>query len=174
MPGATMNVMPSSLPLPQLEFAFEARVEVAPPVIVGPTPHGERRMVPILGGVFEGPSLRGRILPGGADWQIFRRDGVTELYARYLMQTDSGAVIQVINRGLRHGPAEVMDRLRAGLPVDPSLYYFRASTEFEAPGEFEAPSAPLAPELAVLNRSIFIATGERHPAQVVVRFWKLL
>jgi len=155
--------MTSSLP-PQLEFAFEAHVEVAPPVIVGPTQHGERRMVPILGGVFEGPSLRGRILAGGADWQVLRPDGVTELYARYLMETDSGAIVQVINRGLRHGPSEVMERLRAGLPVDPSLYYFRAVTQFEC----------AAPELAGLNRSIFVATGERHPSHVVVRFWKLL
>lgn len=121
-------------------------------------------MVPILGGVVEGPLLRGRVLPGGADWQVLRPDGVTELYARYPLETDSGALVQVINRGLRHGPAEVMERLRAGLPVDPSLYYFRASTEFEA----------AAPELAWLNQAVFVATGERHPAQVVVRFWKLL
>jgi hypothetical protein len=165
-----------------LEFAFEARVEVAPPLVIGPTPHGERRMVPILGGVFEGPGLRGRILAGGADWQILRPDGVTELYARYLMETDSGAIIQVINRGLRHGPGEVMERLRSGLPVDPSRYYFRASTVFEAPqaaaaeapGEFAVTSPGTPHEFAALNRSIFVATGERHPAQVVVRFWKLL
>jgi hypothetical protein len=156
--------MTSSLPSPQLEFVFEARVEVAPPLIIGPTPHGERRMVPITGGVFEGPSLRGRILPGGADWQVLRPDGVTELYARYPMETDSGGIIQVINRGLRHGPLEVMERLRAGLPVDPSQYYFRAVPEFET----------AAPELAWLNRFLFVAAGERHPSQVVVRFWKLL
>jgi hypothetical protein len=156
--------MTSSLPPPQLEFVFEAHVEIAAPLIIGATPRGERRMIPITGGVFEGPSLRGRILPGGADWQVLRPDGVTELYARYPLETDSGAIIQVINRGLRHGPFEVMERLRAGQPVDPLLYYFRAAPEFET----------AAPELAWLNKSLFVATGERHPARVVVRFWKLL
>jgi hypothetical protein len=148
---------------PQLDFAFEARVEVAEAIVIGPTPRGERRMIPILGGEFDGPELRGRILPGGADWQLMRPDGVTELHALYVLETDSGARVQVVNRGLRHGPAEVMERLRAGQPVDPSLYYFRAAPEFET----------AAPELAWMNRALFVATGERHPKRVVVRFWKL-
>jgi hypothetical protein len=155
--------MPDHPTPPPLEFAFEARVEIADPIVVGPTPRGERRMIPILRGEFDGPALRGRILPGGADWQVLRPDGVTELCALYLLETDSGARVQVMNRGLRHGPAEVMNRLRAGEDVDPSQYYFRAAPEFET----------AAPELDWMNRSLFVATGERHPNRVVVRFWRL-
>ena len=148
---------------PKLEFAFEVRVQVAEPVIIGPTPRGERRMVPILGGEFDGPALKGRVIPGGADWQLFRPDGVAELHALYIFETDSGARIQVTNRGLRYGPPEVMERLRAGQPVDPSRYYFRAVPEFEV----------TAPELDWLSRHIFVATGERQPNRVIIRFWKV-
>jgi hypothetical protein len=148
---------------PALEFCFEARVEVADPVVIGPTPRGERRTIPILGGEVEGPALRGRILAGGADWQVLRPDGVTELHALYVLETESGARVQVVNRGLRHGPAEVMERIRSGEEVDPSQYYFRAAPEFET----------AAPELDWMNRALFVATGERHPKRVVVRFWKL-
>lgn len=161
--------MPENLSRPRLEFAFEARVDVAEPVVIGPTPRGERRMIPILGGDFDGPGsrgtpLRGRVLPGGADWQLLRPDGVSELHAIYLLETDSGARIQVVNRGLRHGPADVMERLRAGQPVDSSLYYFRAAPEFET----------AAAELDWMNRSLFVATGERRPNRVIIRFWVLL
>ena len=149
---------------PALDFAFEIRAEVGAPVVIGATPRGERRVIPILGGEFEGPTLRGRVLPGGADWQFLRPDGVTELHALYLLETSSGAIVQVVNRGLRHGPAEVMEQLRAGREVDPSLYYFRAAPEFET----------AASELDWMNRSLFVATGERHATRVVVRIWKLL
>jgi hypothetical protein len=155
--------MPEPPSAPRLEFAFEARAEVGEPIALGLTPRGDRRMVPIVGGSFEGPSLCGRILPGGADWQVLRPDGVTELHAVYILETDSGARIQVTNRGLRHGPPDVMERLRAGQPVDASQYYFRATPEFET----------AAPELSWMNRAVFIVTGERHPASVVLWFWKL-
>src|SRR5947207_15109862 len=76
----------------------------------GHTPYGERRVVDILGGRVEGPRLNGRILPG-ADWQIVRPDGVTDLRARYAGETHSGARILVTSDGLRHGPAEVLAAL---------------------------------------------------------------
>jgi len=148
---------------PQLVFAFEARVQVGPPVDVGPVPGGRRRIIPILGGAFDGPDLRGRVLPGGADWQIVRADGLGELDTRYTLETDDGKLIYVQNAGIRHASPEVTAKLMAGQPVDPSLVYFRTVPKFETS----------APELAWLMRSIFVGSGERYPADVLIRFWKL-
>ena len=149
---------------PKLEFAFEVRAEVADPTIVGQTPNGTRRIINILGGTFEGPKVKGKLLPGGADWQIIREDGFTEVDARYTLQTDSGRLIYVSNIGMRHAPPDVMKRLNAGETVDPNLIYFRAVPKFET----------AAPDLQWLTRSIFIATGERYPKGVVIRFWRVL
>jgi hypothetical protein len=148
---------------PRLEFAFEVRAEVANPTVVGPLPTGTRRIIDILGGTFQGPKLKGKLLPGGADWQLIRDDGFTEIDARYTLQTDTGHLIYVSNVGIRHAPPEVMKRLNAGEKVDPSLIYFRAVPKFET----------AAPELQWLMRSIFIATGERYPNGVLIRFWRV-
>src|SRR5215469_16163979 len=150
-------------PPPQLEFAFEAVADVGEPQDLGLTPHGRRRIIPVLGGTFEGPSIRGRILPGGADWQILRADGAAELDARYTLETDRGALIYVANRGMRHGPPEVIQKLNAGEPVDPRDYYFRTVAAFETG----------ALECGWLTRAIFIGAAERYPRQVIIRFWKL-
>jgi hypothetical protein len=149
--------------VPELALAFEARVQVGPPLDVGPVPAGRRRIIPILGGTFEGSGLKGRVLPGGADWQIVRADGVAELDTRYTLETDDGKLIYVQNAGIRHAPPEVTARLMKGEPVDPSLVYFRSVPKFETS----------APDLGWLMRSIFVGTGERYPADVVLRFWKL-
>lgn len=83
---------------PRAEFVWEAIVDIAPTLLLGDGPMGERRMVPITGGSFAGPRLRGRVLPGGADRQLIRKDGVRRLDALYEMQTEDGAVITVHNR----------------------------------------------------------------------------
>ena len=146
---------------PQLELVFELNGVLGPTVVVGETPHGVRRMVPISGGTFEGANLRGRMMPGGADWQIVRSDGVAELHALYLLETDDGVRIQVENHGLRHGPEAVMRRLTAGEPVDPSEYYFRATPRFSAPvGKYDW-----------LNRSLFLCTGTRAPLGIHLWFY---
>ena len=149
---------------PKLEFAFEVRAEVADPTIVGEMPTGLRRIVEIRGGTFQGPKVKGKLLPGGADWQLIRQDGFTEVDARYTLQTDSGQLIYVSNVGIRHAPPDVMKKLNAGQTVDPSLIDFRSTPKFET----------AAPDLQWLTRSIFIATGERFPNVVVIRFWRVL
>jgi hypothetical protein len=148
---------------PELVFAFELRVQVGTPMDVGLIPGGRRRIVPILGGTFEGSGMKGRVLPGGADWQIVRADGLGELDTRYTLETDDGKTIYVQNVGIRHASPEVTAKLMKGEPVDPSLVYFRTVPKFETS----------APELAWLMRSVFVGTGERYPADVVMRFWKL-
>src|SRR5262249_14147944 len=92
---------------------------------LGETPYGERRIIRIHGGTVEGERLNGKVLPGGADWQIVRSDGVVHLTARYTIATDRGGLILVNSEGYRHGPPEVMARLTRDETVDPSLYYFR-------------------------------------------------
>ena len=148
---------------PRLEFAFEVRAEVADPVVVGELPIGTRRIVDILGGTFEGPGMRGTVVPGGADWQLIQEDGFSNLDARYTLRTDAGDLIYVTNAGLRHAAPEVMQRLNAGEEVDQSEIYFRAVPRFETG----------APELEWLMRSVFVATGERYPNGVIIRFWRL-
>ena len=154
---------------PGFQLAFEERVGLAQPLVIGPMAAGVRRIIPIEAGAFEGPGfdgegIRGRIVPGGADWQILRADGIDELHARYTLQTDRGALIYVLVRGMRSGPAEVMERLRSGEVVDPSLYYFRGAATLETS----------ASELQWMTRSLFVISGERYPTEVVIRFWRLL
>jgi uncharacterized protein DUF3237 len=153
-----MNALP-----PSLVYAFEVRAEVAPPIEVGRTHRGTRRVVPIVGGTFEGGELKGRILAGGADWQLIHEDGFTQLDSRYTLETDAGDVIAVRNRGVRHAPPEVMARLLAGEPVDPSLVYFATTPTFET----------AAPHLGWLTRSMFVGIGQRQPSSVLIRFWKI-
>jgi len=150
-------------PAPGLVFAFEARVEVGPPLEVGQLPRGLRRIVPILRGTFEGPGIKGRVMPGGADWQIIGADGFSELDTRYTLETDTGRVIYVQNAGIRHAPPDVMQRLLRGETVDPALVYFRTIPKFETS----------APELQWLTRSVFVGTGERYPSEVVIKFWRV-
>jgi hypothetical protein len=147
----------------QLSFAMTLRVAVAKPIDVGPVAQGRRRIIAIEGGTFEGPGLRGVVLASGADWQIVRADGVTELEARYILQTDAGELIYVQNGGLRHAPADVMQKLLAGEDVDPALVYFRTVPTFET----------AAPQLQWLTRTVFVASGERHPNEVVIHVWKI-
>jgi len=88
-------------------------------------------VINIVGGTCSGDGFAGVVLPGGADWQIIRSDGVAMLDARYTLRTDDGALVQVTSQGLRHGPPEVIARLARGEDVDPREYYFRTAMRFE-------------------------------------------
>jgi len=117
----------------------------------GGTPYGERRVIHITGGRVSGARLKGRILPGGADWQIIRADGAADIKARYTIESEDGALVLVNSEGLRHGPPDVIERLGRGEAVDSSLYYFRTVMRFETA------AAPL----AWLNKILAVARGER-------------
>jgi hypothetical protein len=129
------------------------RVDVATPLNIGAVPYGTRRTVPITGGQFEGPRLRGTVLPGGsADWVLLRADGVLELDLRVTLRTGDGALISMKSFGLRHGPAEVMAALGRGEAVDPATYYFRTTPRFETAHR----------TYAFLNRLVAVASGDRR------------
>ncbi|MEW9670496.1 DUF3237 domain-containing protein [Ammoniphilus sp. 3BR4] len=148
----------------KLEFLMEAVVEIGEPLVVGETARGFRRVIPITGGTFEGPRLKGKIIPGGADWQVIRPDGVTELEARYTVQTEDGELISIVNKGLRHGPEEVMQKLLQGLYVDPDEYYFKTVPVFEVSGD----------RYAWLNRKIFVGRGIRNPSTVHIEIFEVV
>lgn len=130
---------------------FTVHADLEAVMNLGRTPLGERRIINILGGTVHGPRLSGRILPGGADWQIVRADGAADIQARYTIETDDGARILVNSDGLRHGPPEVLEKLARGDSVDPALYYFRTVMRFETSD----------PKLDWLNRTLALARGER-------------
>ncbi len=147
----------------QSEFLFTLSADVGELVSLGHGPLGERRVVYINNGTFEGPAMRGVVI-GGADWQILRSDGALELDARYAIREQGGGVVQVISQGMRHGPPDVMARLARGEDVDPASYFFRSSMRFETG----------AADLAWLNKTMAVATAERKARQVNMRAWRLL
>jgi hypothetical protein len=139
-------------------------VEVGEIVSLGPTPTGERRVVAISGGSFDSDEgWRGNVLPGGADWQLLRRDGVLEVDARYVLQDANGARVQVTSQGLRHGPPEVIAALTRGQTVDPSQYYFRTAMRFET----------AAAELVHLNHVVAVGIGAREARLVRLNVFAL-
>ncbi len=89
-----------AFPVPRAVLVYEATALLEETIPHGATPYGERFRVPIIGGSFAGPDIRGRIVPGGADWQLKRADGYLELVADYYMETDEKVLIRVTNRGL--------------------------------------------------------------------------
>ena len=128
-------------PAPKLQFAFEEIVSLGKATSVGQTPRGGRNIVPITGGTFAGPGrdgegIKGTIVPGGWDWQLIRPDGCIEVHADYMLTTDDGVTINVINDGtICRGEGGAM------VPV-------RTQPRFEAPiGKYEW-----------LNKAAFIGT----------------
>ena len=99
----------------ELSPLMHVEVTLEPIRDLGDTPLGRRRIIGITGGKFSGPRLSGRILPGGADWQLIRADGVAFLDARYTLETGDGALIYVSNQGYRHGAPDVIARLARGV-----------------------------------------------------------
>ncbi|HEY3593203.1 MAG TPA: DUF3237 domain-containing protein [Polyangiaceae bacterium] len=133
---------------------MKLEVAVASPQKIGAAPHGVRVTAPITSGSFDGPRLRGKVLPGGGDWTLLRHDGVLELDLRITLETDDGALIYMASFGFRHGPPEVLAAIGRGETVDPASYYFRTTPRFESS----------APKYEFLNRIIAVASGDRRPS----------
>ncbi len=138
--------------------------DLGPIVSVGSTPRGHIRLVSILGGTFRGEGIRGRILPGGNDWQELRSDSVLEIRAHYLLETEQGECIEVRSEGLRAGRPEVLARLGRGDPVLASEYYFRTAIRFSAPSG----------RLGRYNDLLAVSRGERLPEAVRLSIFEVL
>lgn len=126
---------------------------------VGVTPIGEVRLIRFTSGTFEGDGLRGRLLPGGTDWQQVRADGVLEIRAHYLLQTEQGETIEVVSEGLRDASPEVSARMMRGDAVDPAEYYFRTHIRLRTASE----------RIARLNRLLAVSFGDRQARSVRLR-----
>ncbi|MDR5905306.1 DUF3237 domain-containing protein [Franzmannia qiaohouensis] len=148
---------------PVLEPVTTLFVQVDEPLEIGELASGRRRIIPILGGTFDGPRLAGEVLPGGADWQSIRADGCAEVMARYTLRTAQGSLIEVENRGVRHAPEPIMQKLMRGQPVAPDQYYFRTAPIFQTAD----------PALAWLTRDLFVARGIREPERVLIQVFRV-
>lgn len=144
---------------------FTIRMNLHPIQELGVTPLGQRRIVPVAGGTFEGARLRGVVLgQAGGDWLLMRADGVFQLDVRVTLQTDDGALILMTYRGVRHAPGDVTAKLARGERVDPSQYYLRTAPFFETSS----------PRYGWLNNIVAVAMGERLPDGVVYRVFEVL
>lgn len=148
---------------PALEHVATVVVEVGAPQEVGDTPQGRRRVIPITGGTVQGPRLLGKVLPGGADFQVIRSATYTDIHARYVIETPEGDRVYVENTGIRTGHADDIARLARGESVDPARIYFRSYPRFET----------ASPALSWMNDSLFIGTGARFPDRVELRFYRI-
>ncbi len=143
---------------PKLEFAFEELVILGKAFSPGDTPYGRRNVIPIMGGVFEGPGIKGVIIPGGWDWQLTRKDGCIDVHADYMLKTDDGVIINVVNDG-------ALCMAKTGESSKP----VRTSPRFEAPlGKYEW-----------LGQTAFIGTlesakGPNGEPAVKIRFYKAI
>ena len=154
--AATTAVSQGEPRAPHLEFAFEEIVTLGQAIPVGETPLGRRNIVPITGGTFAGPGIEGTIIAGGWDWQLTRSDGCTEVEADYMIKTNDGVVINVVNVGALCPP-------EAGA-TGPA----KTQPRFEAPkGKYDW-----------LNRSAFVGTLAAAPPgsgpAVRIRFYKAM
>jgi hypothetical protein len=148
------------------EFLFSMTADLERDKVqeLGATPHGNRRIFYVKGGSFEGPRLKGYVLPGGADWLLVRPDGAREVDVRITLRTDDGHLIYVTYRGIIHSSPDVTQRMARGEAVDPSEYYFRTAPFFETGSE----------KYGWLNRLVAVGVGERTPTGVAYMVYAIL
>ncbi|MBX3196483.1 MAG: DUF3237 domain-containing protein [Microbacteriaceae bacterium] len=154
-------MMPALLD-PALEFVFELRVEVAEPIRVGRTESEDLNVTPITGGTVTGPRLSGRVLGVGADWWV-TRGPTTQLDARYLIQADDGAAIDVVNRGYWHAGSAIERRLEAGEEVGESELYYRTAFVFQTGAEAHN----------WLTEAQFVGYARPEPGTVCIRVFRV-
>lgn len=160
------------LPPPSLEHVADLKVFVAAPVeagqVQGLNSRGRRRIIPITGGEVSGPQFSGRVLAGGADFQLVVSETSADLDARYIIELDTppfaGEHLYVQNQALRRGSATDIARLVRGEAVDPAAIYFRCAPRFEVS----------TPALAWLTESLFIGSGARYPDRVEISLYRVL
>jgi hypothetical protein len=149
--------MSDQLPDPRLTLVYRLDATLGQPLDLGETTQGHRRIVPWKGGAFTGPELNGDVIPGAsADWQVVLPDRTALADIRYTLRTDGGELLYGRSRGVRHGSAEVLERLARGEEVNAGEYTFRTATRIET----------AAPGLDWLNKGVFISVGALQPGGV--------
>jgi uncharacterized protein DUF3237 len=148
--------------VPELTHFCDLEVQLGPVKELGEGRAGKRRIIPIVGGNVRG-QVSGTVLNIGADWQTTLADGSSDIDTRYAIETDDGAVIEIVNKGARHGPPEILEALARGEDVDPAHYYFRTAARLET-GD---------PRYEWVNRLIFVGTGTRLSSAVLVSLYSV-
>ena len=158
--GCMLSVSAQSYPpkdTPQLEFALQLKVTLGQAFSIENTQHGRRTVIPITGGTFEGPGIKGTIINGGADYQLANAQGRTELEAIYCIKTDDDIYIHVRNRGIIAGGQNA-----DGKPT----FYFKAAPQFEAPADSK---------YGWLNNALFVCAPDfsQQFQGIVLNVWKV-
>ena len=158
--GCMLSVSAQSYPpkdIPQLEFALQLKVTLGQAFSIENTQHGRRTVIPITGGTFEGPGIKGTIINGGADYQLANAQGRTELEAIYCIKTDDDIYIHVRNRGIIAGGQDA-----DGKP----MFYFKATPQFEAPADSK---------YGWLNNALFVCAPDfsQQFQGIVLNVWKV-
>jgi Protein of unknown function (DUF3237) len=164
MPASLTDNLPDALKTVRTRPLFVIRLDVRKLQIIGATPGAYRRVGVVPGGIFEGERLSGEVLEGGSDWQAARPDGSTTLDVRLVLKTRDDALIGMTYRGLRHGPAGVIERIERGEVVDPASYYFRINPLFET----------AAPQYGWVNGVVSVGVGHRLADGVVYSVFEVL
>lgn len=148
----------------QVELAMELVVHCGEHLEIGETHAGIRRVIPITGGTFEGPKIKGVVLPGGADWNLSRPDGTGEAWARYTLQADDGTLISVLNQGKSYQkPQKELEKDQKGSDPDHDFYIY-TTPSFEVAGE----------KYSWLNHHMFVGKLKPHPLGVSILFYRLI
>ncbi len=164
IPPALSTLLPATMLALQSQPLLTFFLDIKPPYNLGKTPVADRRIAELPGGYFEGPRLRGTILPSGSDWQTVRDDGATMINVRTLLRTDDGALIGMTYQGLRHGPKEILQALAEGRPADPRSYYMRVTVVFETASD----------RYGWLNRIVAVAHGHRLPTGAIYNVFEIV
>ncbi len=145
------------------EFLYDLYADLEAPLEIGGAYRGQRRIFGVTGGAFEGPRLRGTVLPGGGDWFLLRPDGVGELDVRATARTEDGALIYVHYPGILAASPEIWGRIGRGERVPPADYYFRTTPVFETGS----------PEYAWLNSIVSVGVGAVEGLRVSYRVYQV-
>ncbi len=149
---------------PRFELLYDMRVELEPPQMIGQTPQGNRQVFYVRSGTFEGPRMKGEVLPGGGDWFLLRPDNVGELDVRGTLKTHDGALIYATCRGIFSASQEAWEKIYKGEPVDRDQYYFYTAPTFQTS----------APDYLWLNRLLAVAVGSPVTGGVSYRVFALV
>lgn len=151
----------SAVRVPRCELLYELDATLSPAVELGKTVEGQRRIIPITGGTFVGPRIRGEVVSGGWDWNLSRNDGAGTVEAAYYLKTDDGILIRIVNRGVGGGGPPSIDEATG------ERFFMFTHPSFEAPvGKYDW-----------LNRAMFVGTlGARKDARnaVLIRVFQLV
>ena len=151
---------------PTFEFAFTVAIDLTPPVYIRPTSIGATRAaVWAAQGTFEGPRIKGRVIPmSGGDFPLVRPNGVIDFDARYFLEADDGTPIYLQSRGYRWAEGDAMERMHRNEPMEAHEYYMRVSPKFDVP---EGPHD-------WLGKHIFVGVAEKIPKANRIHYFMLL